>query len=285
MEIFQRITDQIVDFIDSQDFLPWSKPWSIPSPQNAITGNSYRGVNRLVLSLTPFSDPRFLTYKQAQNLGGSVRKGEKGTPIVFWCFDHKGDDSEDWQPNRFNSAPIKTSYTVFNVGQCDGLNLPEIPVRQEVESVKAAIKKVIDGFEFGPKIFYRGEIACYIPINDTILMPRREQFESGEDFASVLAHELIHSTSHKDRLNRFGDGEPVAFGSESYSFEELIAQIGASFLCSEAGIGHNLQQSAAYVRGWLQVLRGDKSMIPRAAAHAQKACDLILGRIVADSAA
>ncbi len=270
MGAYAAITERIICLITSEQQLPWHKPFRVMAPINTISKKPYRGINRLVLSTAGFSDPRFLTFKQALDLGGHVRKGEKGLPVVFWKFERDA-DSED----RKNSVVCR-SFTVFNVEQCNDLDVPEFEAPQVNPDAIKATHDLVDAYKNGPRIKWGFDRACYSPKEDLVWMPKQEAFESSESCFGTLAHELTHSTMHESRLNR-KPAAPVKFGSEDYSAEELVAELGAAFLCGDFGIHTQVTQSAAYVKGWLRALKNDRSMIIRAAARAEKAADWILG--------
>ena len=279
MSNWSAITERIIEIIEAENQLPWSKPWTIAAPINAITGNSYRGINRLVLSTSGFSDPRFLTFRQARALGGTVTRGQRGIPVVFWQFNDQED--EDTKDRTKHTAPLMRCYTVFNIEQCDGLDLPEMSSRPENLDVQAAVQNILNDYRDRPTISHAGEIACYIPSEDRIVMPPRSCFENDESYVQVLAHELIHSSGSAKRLKRKGVVEMIRFGSETYGFEELIAEIGSAFLCADHSIEVNIPRSAAYVQGWLNALKNDKSMIVMAACQGQKAVDYITCQVTA----
>ena len=296
--IYQTVTDRIVKSLE-QGVIPWEKPWQAPTyaggsvPRNFRTGKPYRGVNVMLLWSAPYSAPFWLTYKQAQEMGGSVRKGETGTQIVFYKqFAGKKDGAEpaeeqptSSQPEEGNSSKrspyMLTSYTVFNVEQCDGLKLPELLAAGEPDIVAedAACEALVKAWHGKPAIErlspteYR---ACYRPLTDTVHMPARHRFIEPSLYYSTLFHELVHSTGHESRLKRtFG----AAFGDDLYSREELIAETGAAFLCAIAGIAntHSERNTTAYLQSWIGKLQADNRLVLQAAAAAQKAVDLITG--------
>lgn len=273
MSAIAKITDRIISLIEAEGCLPWSKPWRVASPANAVSGKAYRGINRLLLSVSAFSDPRFLTFRQAAILGGSVKKGEHGLPVVFWQFSDEEDETDS-----LRSKALCRSNTIFNVQQCEGLNLPEFEAPIHSADAIQAAQHLVDGYANHPVIVHGGEVACYIPSCDRVMMPPRESFASGEAYFGVLAHELTHSTGHGSRLQRPGVTDPISFGSATYALEELVAELGAAFLCSEARIENRIEQSASYIAGWLDALKNDKGMIIRAAGAAQRASDWVLGR-------
>ena len=271
--IYDSITDQIIKLIEERKTLPWQKPWTFDAPANAVTGRPYRGINRIVLSMYDYPDHRWLTFLQAQELGGYVRKGEKSTQITLWKFNNESE--EDDKQKRL--APLVRSYSVFNVGQCDGLNLPPVEHREMAQEPLASADSLLAGYVDGPRVIHGGDIACYIPSSDRVNMPPTQSFCSSERYFGVLAHELVHSSGSAKRLARKGVTEPIQFGSESYAQEELVAEIGAAFLAAEFGINSTVESSSSYIDGWLDALRRDKTMIVRGAGQAQLAADWVLG--------
>jgi antirestriction protein ArdC len=218
--------------------IPWQKSWSggEQAPQNLISRKPYRGVNVFLLNAMHYSSPFWLTFKQAQELGGHVRKGEKSCPVVFW----KWLDVTNKDTNEPQRIPLLRYYSVFNVAQCEGISIPTVaqPVREHTP-IEAA-QKIIGAMPKRPEIKLGLAHAFYSPAGDFVGMPSAEQFKTGEDFYSVLFHELCHSTGHESRLNRKGmsgtEGNWSSFGSNPYAKEELVREMGAAFLCGEAGI-------------------------------------------------
>ena len=231
-----------------------------------------------------YESPYFLTFKQAAQLGGNVKRGEKATPVVFWkWFDAKDENA----PTKIKRIPFLRYYSVFNLSQCEGIPSDKIPLIGSSNDEKNPIEqadKIIINMPQKPIIHFGSDRACYRPSLDRVDMPKVETFKKMEDFYSVLFHELTHSTGHESRLNRKGvgssDGEWSAFGSTPYAKEELVAEMGAAFLCSQAGIvERTIENSASYVQSWLAKLKDDKKLIVLAAAQAQKSSDFILGKI------
>lgn len=252
-------------------------------PRNLVSKRGYRGVNVFLLHAMMHESPFWLTYNQARELGGHVKKGERACPVVFWKRLQVDDIGE---PTGKKIIPFLRYYSVFNVAQCEDIPPDKIPVLNgskrehcpitEAESIVATMPQK-------PEIRHGGGRACYSPSFDRVDMPQPETFRSGQDYYSVLFHELTHATGHESRLNRNGvsgsDGEWSAFGSTPYAREELVAEMGAAFLSGHAGIvERTLDNSAAYIQSWLARLKEDKRLIVQAAAAAQKAADFILGR-------
>ena len=240
-----------------------------------ISRKPYRGVNTFLLHMMGYAQPFFLTMKQVNGLGGHVRKGEKSMPVIFWKFvdaDKKDPESKSYAILRY--------YHVFNVAQCDGIPEGKVPELEtpdrEINPITDAEKLVAD-MPNRPEIKYGRSYAAYSPLGDEVRMPSPEMFLSDEAFYSTLFHELTHSTGHKSRLARKGITEVNRFRSHEYSKEELVAEMGAAFLCGHCGILPEVQDnSAAYLNCWLERLKADSSMLITAGQQAQKAYDFIV---------
>lgn len=283
-EIEQKVTDSIIRALES-GVAPWRKPWdNLTLPVSVATNKPYRGINTLILWAVQtemrYERPYWLTLKQANAMGGTVRKGEKSTEIVFWKvhnFEKRDEETGLMVPAK---VPLLRTYRVFNVEQCDGLELPPrysetVKVHEPVE-VLEGLQTVMDGYVDGPTVVnLRGNQAFYMPLIDIIQLPERNQFPTPEGYAETMLHELVHSTGHKDRLDRFEAGQE-RFGCEGYAREELVAEIGAAMLAAVVGIDLKVEQTAAYVGSWLKALKDDRSLIIKAAQQAQKAVDRIL---------
>lgn len=285
-EVIERVSAEVIRQLE-QGVAPWSKPWNVAGlmPTSLATGKPYRGANALFLSmLAPsFDGPNlWTTYKQAGQRGGKVRKGEKGTPVIFWKFlkveDKKATD-ENGKPLA-KSVPLLRVFTVFHVAQCDGLEIPAkyLQERKPVE-IPDAVTSVLSTYENGPAIHYREQDAAYYsPSQDAITLPPVATFPTLEGYAETLFHELTHSTGHRSRLNRFRDDEvPARFGSANYAKEELIAELGAAMIAANVGVNLDVTQTGSYIAGWLSALKNDPGMLISAAQKAQKAADLVLG--------
>jgi antirestriction protein ArdC len=278
--VYQVITDRIVTLLE-QGTIPWQKPWSTIGsgmPQNLLSQKAYRGVNVFLLNSTSYQSPYWLTFKQAKQLKGSVRRGEKSTPVVFWKFLEKPSEDLD---KKAKQIPMLRHYNVFNVEQCDGVESPASTVKLRDHDAISSAEAISGGMPNRPDIRHGGSRACYRPSTDQVDIPSPESFRSAEEYYSTLFHELTHATGHESRLNRKGvsgsDGEWSQFGSTPYAKEELVAEMGAAFLGGHAGIvDRTIDNSAAYVSGWLERLRKDNRLVVTAAAQAQKAADFIL---------
>jgi antirestriction protein ArdC len=269
MNVYEVITKRIIEQLEN-GVIPWKRPWRSALAQNLVSKKEYRGINSILLNSLPFENPYFLTFKQARLLGGHIRAGAKGFPVIFWQF------IEDTSTEERKRIPFLRYYTVFNVLQTSGIEVPSVQALKFNPIDEA--EKILSDMPHPPTIEYGAKHASYSPKTDTVKIPARESFDTPQDFYSTLYHELSHASGSLLRLNRQGITEDLAFGSTSYSKEELVAEISASFLCAKAGIiGHTILTSASYIYGWLNALKNDKRMIIAAAAQAQKASDYILG--------
>lgn len=279
MNTYEVVTQRVIEAIETTKSLPWRRPWRTHNlkgkvPANLSSKKPYHGINVFLLSMMGFSSPYWVTFKQAKSLGGSVRKGEKGTPVIYWSILEKRND----ETKEIEKIPFIKHSMVFNVEQCEGLEVPAddsetIPVLSPIDSCEAIVKN----FANKPKIVEREQQAYYRISDDTVNMPRRDSFESAEAMYDTLYHELIHSCAHPSRLDRKIGTTLSFFGSESYSKEELIAQMGSSFLCSIAGIdAATFDDSVSYLQGWVSAFKEKPKMIIEAASQAQKSVDYIL---------
>lgn len=277
------VTEKILAML-REGVVPWRRPWdlTVGRAKNLVSKRPYRGINVWLLGFTEYASPWWVTYRQAKKLGGQVRRGEKGRMVVFWKWldvERENDDGE----LELRRVPMMRYYTVFNVEQCDGLEakIPEKVEREPVDPIEAG-DAVIDGMPKKPVIRHGGDRAYYAPLRDVVGLPKRDTFHSAEAYYATAFHELVHSTGHESRVGRFDsrDDEPWAalFGSESYSKEELVAEMGAAMLMADAGIEspERLENSAAYIAHWLKRLEDDTSLVVAAAQAAQKAADFIL---------
>ncbi len=279
--IYRMITERITDLLE-HGVIPWRQPWSLQGlPANLISRRPYRGINVFVLSCMRYGSRYWLTYRQARQLGGYVLKGEAATPVIFWKWFRatSPDDSAEEAPST--SYPLLRYYHVFNAQQCVGIDVPdETPVAaiapdERIEPAEA----IVAGMPDPPTIREDREGAFYSSRDDLVNVPPMGRFSQLSDYYSVLYHELTHSTGHPRRLARPAVVSQSFFGSFSYCQEELVAEMGAAFLCGHAGIcNHTVDNSAAYINGWLEQLAADLRLVVTAAAQAQRAADFILGK-------
>jgi antirestriction protein ArdC len=285
-DVYSRVTDKIIADIEAGN-LTWLQPWQAGGHKaGAITrplragGIPYRGVNVLMLWAASiekgYNCPLWLTYKQAAELGGQVRKGEKGSLVVYAnTFTKTGTDEQGAEVET--EIPFMKGYTVFNAEQIDGLPAhfyaTVAPLNNAIERLESA-----ERFFANTKatIQHGGNRAFFSPDRDLVQMPELQTFRDGESYYATLAHEMTHWTRHSSRLDR--DLGRKRFGDAGYAMEELVAEIGAAFLCADLGITPETRDDhAAYIASWLQVLKNDKRAIFTAASHAQKAADYLNG--------
>jgi antirestriction protein ArdC len=278
---YEVITQAILDKLESGT-VPWRKPWVSEAPRNLRSKKAYRGINHFLLSLSEYSNPYWLTYKQAKEFGGQVRKGEKSTPVVFWKWFENATEDEETGEVTISRRPMLRYYRIFNLEQIDGIKEDKIPAwgveaEHDFQPVEAA-EGIIGAMPQCPIIKTEGQRACYNVRSDVVSMPDTKLFKGDEAYYGTLFHELGHATGAEARLNRFNADDTVNFGSADYSKEELIAEMTAAFLCDACGIVQaTLDNSAAYIQGWLKKLKNEPRMVVYAAAQAQKAADFIQG--------
>jgi len=277
--VYQVVTDRITALLE-KGVVPWRQNWksNLQPPQNLVSGKPYRGINILLLHSMGYASPYWLTFRQAQELGGHVKQGQKGCPVIFW----RSIDVQNKETGETEHVPLLRYYTVFNLTQCDGIAAPAAENQTADHTPVQAADRIVAGMPKCPEIQHGLNRAFYSPVKDMVGMPQPEQFKSAEDYYSVLFHELTHSTGHQSRLNRKGvtrsEGKLAAFGSDPYAKEELVAEMGAAFLCGQAGIvERTMDNSAAYIASWLERLKNDSKLVVQAAAQAQRAADYILG--------
>jgi antirestriction protein ArdC len=240
-------------------------------PHNGKNKNTYRGLNLWMLMMAPYANPRYLTPKQINELGGNIKKDEKSWPVYFWTT------LEDKKTGK--KRPFCKGYKVFNTSQTE--NLPEQYYKLDEVAKNDPIpccEHIVNNFENPPNIT-TGNQACYFPSLDCINVPDKNLFNSAEEYYSTLFHELGHSTGHKSRLNRDGITKATNFGSHDYSREELVAEFTAAGLCAIAGIApKTLDNSASYIASWLKKLKAEPEVLILASREASKATDHILGK-------
>ena len=292
-DVYTRVTDKIVADLE-QGVRTWMKPWNAGNTAGRImrplrfNGIPYSGINILMLWAESvakgFASPTWMTFRQASELNAHVRKGEKGSLVVFANALTRTEENDEGELEE-RSIPYMKGYTVFNVEQIDGLpetyyakpTLTTTPVERiaHAEAFFAATKA---------DIRYRGDRAYYSADGDYIQMPVIEAFRDAESFYATLAHESAHWTKHPSRLAReFGRRQ---WGDEGYAREELVAELSSAFLCADLGITPQVREDhASYIAEWLTVLKNDKRAIFSAASHAQKAVDFLHGLQATDTSA
>lgn len=278
--IREEITSQIVAQIE-KGTPPWRKGWSSPElHKNSLTAAAYKGVNQLILSMTPYTDSRWLTWKQAEALGVKIKKGSKGHRIVKMVEVDRNRAANvqggEVLAEDKRKALVMKAYVVFNAEQVEGLPDSPRPTTSKVEPV-AAVDAVIDGMQStGLTILYGGGQPAYAPQSDTVRIPRAERFFSTQEMAATVLHELAHASGHQSRLNRLN--LYARFGSEEYAREELRAEMASALLGVQFGVpmaSSMMESHASYLSNWLVVLKRDNNEIFKAAAEAQKIADYL----------
>jgi len=269
----EAVFNQMMSLME-QGHIPWRKPWKNSAPRNGSTNRRYSGINFFILSASGYADERWLTYNQVKELGGDVKKGEKSRQIVFWNILSKEQDGKK------KNIPILKYFNVFNIEQTEGIKFSKEELAKLEELRKSEVieaEEIITKYSDKPKTLFNYSLACYSPTQDTVMMPDKAKFNTTEHFYATLFHEYAHSTGHANRLNRKGIANFDAFASEQYSEEELIAEFTSAFLCNYAGIDNTLENSTAYIQGWMKAFKNNPEMIISCANKAQKAVDYILG--------
>lgn len=286
IDVYQIVTNRIIEHLE-KGVIPWQRSWSgVGLARNYVSGNTYRGINALLLSITRHSIPCFLTIRQVNRLGGKVKKGAKGEQVIYYNKRFKDNNgkvineeaAKSMSKDDVTIQSFARYYYVFNVADVEGVRFTfpnfELLPNERLEQCEKLIISIPDKPEFiqedAHKCYYSGK-------RDVINLPPIEHFESSETYYNVLFHELVHSTGHKKRLNRDSFTGLVRFGDALYSKEEVIAELGAVFLSCMTGIDYEpiVENSASYIEGWLKQLREDKKFIFTASSKAQQAVDYL----------
>jgi antirestriction protein ArdC len=269
--VYEEVTNSIIEQLE-KGAIPWQKPWVADSSadKNVITQKPYQGINRLILGMSGmahgFNVPVWASFKQWQQLGGSVRKGEKGTKIVFYTPAEKVNKEGEKE-----SYAVLKAYWVFNVSQVDGIEITPVTVNEKPFTANQLAEERI--IKTGARISHGGDAAFFMPSQDRIQMPHKSAFDSEASYYATAFHELTHWAGHETRLDRV---KGKRFADPAYAFEELVAEMGAAFLCQDYGIQGELRH-AGYIQSWLKALRDDSKAVFKAAAYAQKAATYING--------
>lgn len=290
-DLYREVTDKIITMIEN-GVAPWRRTWSTYGlARNYVTGHIYTGINLILMNNTPHPIPYFMTFTQVKEQGGQIRQGSKSHMVIYFNVYYK--DSLD-QTLSIEEARTRSNggeeiqilkfikyFNIFNIEDIEDIefNVSEIEIKlnEKIERCEGIILNMPNPPELKS---IDGNRAFYSPTQDFVNIPPIEQFETAEDYYATFFHELTHSTGHASRLAREEVMNPQTFGSKPYSREELVAEMGASFLCSSVQIDYDniTENNAAYLAGWLKVLKEDRKFIFKAAAEAQKAADYILNR-------
>ncbi len=271
-DVYEMVTKLMIERLEA-GVIPWKMPWKTAGgmPQNLVSKKRYRGFNFFFLLSFNFEQPYFLSFKQAQDIGGHVKKGAKAIPVVFWKMrEHINQQGES------EKIPMLRYYKVFHISDVEGIDVSKLPQLQSHDHDFTPVQvceNLIEAWKDKPVIQTGKNLACYSPFEDIVQVPDPRTFFEDTEFYSVLFHELVHSTGHSKRLKRDLSG---FFGNNSYSQEELIAEMGAAYLCGICGIQTTtIDNSAAYIKGWLSKLKSDNKFLIMACSKAQHAVDYI----------
>lgn len=274
--VYEMITERIIEQLEN-GVIPWQKLWSgtHSGAYNRISNKPYSLLNQMILK----HNGEYATFKQWSDLGGKIRKGEKSEVVTFWKIQQIEEINEDGE-KTIKQLPLLRYYNVFHISQVDGVEPKEDLKISDLEPIEEAEKIKLDYMNREHlKIFEKvTNDAFYLPIQDYIQVPCKEQYQNIEEFYSTLFHEMIHSTGHKSRLNRPDMQGIVKHGSEKYSKEELTAELGSAMIINILGIEteKSFKNSSAYIQNWLQVLKNDNKFIVSASSRAEKAVKYIL---------
>ncbi len=277
--VYDIVTENILSGL-KKGTIPWKKNWSSFGglPRNFQSGHVYRGINLLLLALNEYESPYYLTFNQVKKLGGTIKKGSSSQQVVFWKVYKKSAETNTEAETGEESSSLQKRfvlryYNVFNSCQIEGIDFPT-PQTYDHHPIEEA-QQIWEQYSNRPQLIYKGNNALYSPTHDRITLPPIERFVTPQAFHKTLFHEAIHSTGHPSRIDR---GLSENTDKISYSFEELIAEIGASFLCAEAGIQHDEVNTQAYINGWVKFLEEEHARtIVSAASKAKQAAQYILG--------
>lgn len=291
-DLYQEVTNRIIALIE-QGVAPWRRTWSTYGlARNYVTKHVYTGINMILMNNTPHLVPYFMTWNQIKEQGGSIRKGAKAEMVIYFNVYYKNSadqtlDKTEAQLLLSNGEDIQVLkfikyFNVFNIADIEGIEFKLSEIDLKPNERIARCESIIENMPNRPEIKHlASNRAFYSPIFDFIVVPAIEQFESAETYYATYFHELIHSTGHICRLGREEVINLTGFGSKPYCREELVAEMGASFLCSSAQIDYDkiTENNAAYLAGWLKVLKEDNRFIFKATAEAQKGVDYILNQV------
>jgi antirestriction protein ArdC len=274
--VYEIVTEKIIQQLEN-GVAYWRKPWRTELPCNLLSQKPYRGLNVFLLGSQGYSSRYWLTFNQANKLGGKIKRGEKSSLVTFWNIGQEKMIRRSDGTEKLSIPILLRYYNVFNLEQTEGiadkLGLSSVARVADIE----ACERIVAEMPNAPQRA-QSDRAWYRPSSDTVGMPAKSSFLSSEEYYSTLFHELTHSTGHRSRVGRDGIEHLNTFGSESYSKEELIAEMGAAMLCGVTGISPTvIENSAAYLKNWISVLKGDSKLLLSAASQAQKACDYIRG--------
>lgn len=279
INVYELVTNRIIEQLEN-NIIPWEKPWSgtIDGAFNRVSKKPYSILNQILLKY----GGEYASFKQWKDLGGHIRKGEKSEIVVFWKM-YPIKEKQDDGTEIIKTIPLLKYINVFHISQVDGVEPLKQKVTHDIEPIEKA-EKILNDYWNRENItieHVKGDKAFYSPMFDKIQLPLFEQFKQSEEYYSVAFHESVHSTMKTSRCNRQEDrkGKVVSFGSEEYSKEELVGEVGSAQLMNIVGIEttKSFRNSTAYIQSWLKVLRNDNKFIVSASSKAEKAVNYILG--------
>lgn len=290
-DLYQEVTNKMIEKIE-QGVAPWRKSWSqYGLARNYATNHIYSGINMILMNMTEHPIPYFMTFHQIKEQNGKIRKGSKAEMVIYFNVYYK--DEHDQTLTREAASAARQQgrevqvlkfikyYNVFNIADIEGIEfeIPQVELKDndQINACEQIIAEMPNCPDF---VCIDADQPFYSPSRDVVNMPDIKQFHSSQAYYATCFHELAHSTGHASRLAREAIMNPQGFGSKPYSQEELVAEMAASFLCAKVNIDYDeiTENSAAYLAGWLKVLKEDSTFIFKAAAEAQKAADYILGK-------
>ena len=297
--VYQMVTDRIVAQLE-QGLIPWHKPWTGVGLEdggavNYVSRKPYSMLNQMLLG----REGEYLTFKQIKERGGNIKKGAKAGVVVFFTtttYTKREEEHDDGSTETVNVVkehlmPILRYYNVFHIDDCEGIE-SKFETKEQTEPkispIESAEKVINDYVEREKDLKFRNNVptdkAYYSPFTDMISVPMLSQYEIAEEYYSTTFHEAVHSTMTESRCNRKNENKLAAFGSEDYSREELVAEIGSAMLCNAVKIDCDkaFKNSVAYIQGWLKKLKNDNKMIVWASSRAEKAARYILGESSAE---
>lgn len=277
LDVYELVTNRIIELLEAGT-IPWRQPWTDAGiPMNLISKRPYRGINLWLLLSLNYERNLFLTWEQLKKIGGSVNQGQHGHIVLFWKQVSKKPEELDGS-GKPKQIPMLRYYKVFNIEQCRDIPQNLVPelTKEEFNPIERC-EAIVSGMPDCPPIRHKEQKAFYHIGEDFINMPKKKSFSSPEGYYATLFHELVHSTGAEKRLNRPTVTEMAEFGSDQYSIEELIAELGSAYLCAISGIlDTEMDNSAAYIHAWLTKLQNDKRFVVQASGLAQKVVDYIL---------
>lgn len=279
INVYELVTNRIIEQLEN-NIVPWEKPWGgmLDGAFNRVSKKPYSILNQMLLKY----GGEYASFKQWKDLGGHIRKGEKSEIVVFWKM-YPIKEKQDDGTEIIKTIPLLKYINVFHISQVDGVEPLKQKVTHDIEPIDKA-EKILNDYWNRENItieHVKGDKAFYSPMFDKIQLPLFEQFKQSEEYYSTAFHESVHSTMKTSRCNRQEDrkGKVVSFGSEEYSKEELVAEVGSAQLMNIVGIEttKSFRNSTAYIQSWLKVLRNDNKFIVSASSKAEKAVNYILG--------